>query len=84
VPISRAQRSLMYMAGSILAFGIIAIIALLIGEASLKPAQFEGSPIWSVVAFLPEIAIPLGFLLFIALIAVTFVTRSRAAKDAGK
>ncbi len=84
VPISRAQRSLMYMAGSILAVGIIAIVALLIGEATLKPAQFQGSPIWSIVAFLPEIAIPLGFVLFIVLIAITFVSRSRAAKDAGQ
>jgi hypothetical protein len=74
----------MYMAGSILAVGIIAIVALLIGEATLKPAQFQGSPIWSIVAFLPEIAIPLGFVLFIVLIAITFVSRSRAAKDAGQ
>jgi hypothetical protein len=74
----------MYVAGSILGVGIIAIVALLIGEASLKPAEFQGSPIWAVVAFLPEIAIPLGFFLFIALIVVTYVQRSRAAKDAGK
>jgi hypothetical protein len=83
-PVSRLQRSLMYIAGSILGLGIIAIVALLIGEATLKPAAFESSPIWAVAAFLPEIAIPLGFLLFIALIVVTYVQRSRAAKDAGK
>ena len=74
----------MYMAGSILGVGIIAIVALLIGEATLKPAAFESSPFWAVAAFLPEIAIPLGFLLFIALIVITYVQRSRAAKDAGK
>jgi hypothetical protein len=84
VPVSRLQRSLMYMAGSILGVGIIAIVALLIGEATLKPAAFESSPFWAVAAFLPEIAIPLGFLLFIALIVITYVQRSRAAKDAGK
>jgi membrane protein implicated in regulation of membrane protease activity len=82
VPVSRLQRSLMYMAGSILGLGVIAIIALLIGEATLKPANFDGSPIWVTVAFLPELAIPLGFLLFIALIIVTYVQRSRAAKGA--
>ena len=74
----------MYIAGSVLGLGIIAIVALLIGEATLKPAAFEASPIWAVAAFLPEIAIPLGFLLFIALIIVTYVGRSRAAKGAGK
>jgi hypothetical protein len=83
-PISRAQRSLMYMAGSVLGFGIIAIVALLIGEAALKPKAFEASQIWPVVAFVPEIAIPLGFLLFIVLIVVTYVRRSRAAKGAGQ
>ena len=83
-PVSRVQRSLMYMAGSILGLGVIAIIALLIGEASLSTAAFQGSPIWDVVAFLPALAIPLGFLLFIVLLIVTFVQRSRAAKVAGK
>jgi hypothetical protein len=84
VPVSRAQRSLMYMAGSILGFGIIAIIALLIGEATVKTLAFQGSPFWAVVAFLPEIAIPLGFFLFIALIVVTYVQRSRSAKGVDK
>ncbi len=84
VPISRLQRSLMYIAGSILGIGIIAIVALLIGEATLKTAIFESSPFWAVAAFLPEIAIPLGFFLFIVLIIVTYVRRSRAAKDADK
>ncbi|HEX4402995.1 MAG TPA: hypothetical protein VHZ98_16885 [Galbitalea sp.] len=84
VPVSRLQRSLMYIAGSVLGLGIIAIVALLIGEATLKPATFESSPFWAVAAFLPEIAIPLGFLLFIVLIIVTYLQRSRTAKDAGK
>jgi hypothetical protein len=83
-PVTRLQRSLLYMAGSILGLGIVAIVALLIGEASLKTAIFDSSPFWRVAALLPAIAIPLGFLLFIALIAVTIVQRSRAAKGAGK
>jgi hypothetical protein len=83
-PLSRPQRALMYMAGSILGLGVIAIVALLIGEATLSPEAFQNSAIWPVVALLPAIAIPLGFLLFIALIVVTFVQRSRAAKVAGK
>jgi hypothetical protein len=82
VPVTRLQRSLMYMAGSVLGLGILAIVALLIGEATLKTAAFEASPIWVTVAFLPELAIPLGFLLFIVLIIITFVQRSRAAKGA--
>jgi hypothetical protein len=84
VPVTRLQRSLMYVAGSVLGIGIIAIIALLIGEATIKPAAFQGSQIWATVAFLPDIAIPLGFFLFIVLIIVVFIQRSRTAKDADK
>jgi hypothetical protein len=84
VPVTRLQRSLMYMAGSILGLGIVAIVALLIGEATLKTAIFQSSPFWSVAALLPAIAIPLGFLLFVVLIIVTYLQRSRAAKGAGK
>ena len=74
----------MYVAGSILGLGIIAIVVLLIGEATLKTAIFQSSPFWAVAALLPAIAIPLGFLLFIALIVVTYVQRSRTAKGAGE
>ncbi len=84
MPVTRLQRSLMYMAGSVLGLGIIAIIALLIGEATLKSTIFQSSPFWSIAALLPAIAIPLGFLLFIVLIVVTYVQRSRAAKGAGE
>ena len=83
-PLSRPQRALMYMAASVLGLGVIAMIALLIGEATLSNAIFQASPIWPVVALLPALAIPLGFLLFIALLVVTFVQRSRAAKVADK
>ena len=82
VPVTRLQRSLMYMAGSIFGLGVVAIFALLIGEAIVKTSLFETSSIWLTVAFLPDIALPLGFLLFIVLLIVTAVGRSRAAKGA--
>jgi uncharacterized RDD family membrane protein YckC len=83
-PVSRLQRALMYMAGSVLGLGIVAIVALLIGEATIAPKAFQGSPFWATAALLPAIAIPLGFALLIALLVVTFLKRSQAAKDAGK
>jgi hypothetical protein len=83
-PISRVQRTLAFMAGSIFGLGVIAIFALLIGEAIVKTSLFETSSIWLTVAFLPDIALPLGFLLFIVLLIITAVGRSRAAKGAGK
>jgi cytochrome c oxidase subunit IV len=72
------------MTGSVLGLGIAAIVALLIGEATLTVNDFQASPIWETLAFLPAIAIPLGFALLITLLIVTFRKRSQAAKDAGK
>lgn len=83
-PVSRAQRSLMYVAGSILGFGIIAIVALLIGEAVTPLAISDASGIWSIVAFIPNIALPVAFVLLIVLLVITFRKRSQDAKDAGK
>jgi uncharacterized RDD family membrane protein YckC len=83
-PVSRAQRVLMYMAGSILGLGIVAMATLLIGEATLPTKTFEGSQFWETAALLPAIAIPVGFALLLALLIVTFRKRSQAAKVAGK
>jgi hypothetical protein len=83
-PVSRAQRILMYMGGSILGLGIASMIALLIGEATVPTKTFEGSQLWETIAFLPLPAITIGFALLIALLIVTFVKRSRAAAGASK
>ena len=74
----------MFIGGSVLGLGIIAIIVLLIGEATIKTESFQTSAFWSTVALLPALAIPLGFLIFIALIVLTLVQRNRVAKDDGK
>ena len=83
-PLSRIQRALGFMVASVLGFGIIAIVALLIGEAATPIALSNSSGIWAIVAFVPNIALPLGLLLMIALLIITFVKRSRAAEGAGK
>jgi hypothetical protein len=84
-PVSRLQRSLLYMGGSVLGLGVIDIVVLLIGEATIgNTPAFGDSPFWATAAFLPEPAIGIGFLFFIVLLIVTAVQRSRTAKDAGK
>jgi hypothetical protein len=83
-PVSRLQRALWAMVGSILGIGIVAIAALLIGEA-LTPISISNSTgIWAVVALIPNIALPIGFVLMIVLLIMSFVKRSRAAEGAGK
>jgi uncharacterized membrane protein YozB (DUF420 family) len=83
-PTSRAQRILMYMGGSILGLGIVSIVVLLIGELTVSPKVFESSSLWETIAVLPLPAITIGFALLLALIIVTFVKRSQAAKVADK
>jgi hypothetical protein len=84
VPITRPQRMLLYVGGSVLGLGILSIVVLLIGEATIKTSSFQSSAFWLTIAFLPDFAIPLGFLIFIGLIVLTLVQRNRLAKDDGK
>jgi membrane protein DedA with SNARE-associated domain len=69
------------MVASIIGFAIFAIAAVLIGYAT---STNNGTGVWQVVDLVPGIALPLGFVLLIVLLVITFVRRSRAAKDAGK
>jgi len=78
--INRSQRVLAYMFASTIGLSLIAIFVILAaGGAGVNLA--EGA--WPVVMLLPMIGLPLGFILVIALVVSTSVSRSRAAKDDG-
>jgi TRAP-type C4-dicarboxylate transport system permease small subunit len=81
---SRLQRLLGTVGGSILGLGVIAVIALLLGESFAEQSVQDNIGIWAIVAFIPDIALPVGFVLIVALLIVTFLRRARAAKVAGK
>jgi len=83
-PISRLQRILAYMIGAIILVSVICIIAILVGSAVGVGANdgFSGG-IWPLVIVLPFPGLIVGFLLMIALLVITAINRSRAAKDAG-
>ena len=74
----------MYVGGSVLGLGIACMFALIIGEFTAREAIQYNQGVWPVVAFMPLIAIPVGFLTLIALMVVTFRRRAQAAKGAGK
>jgi membrane protein DedA with SNARE-associated domain len=69
------------MVASVVGLAILAIAAVLIGYAT---STNDGTGIWQIVDLIPGIALPIGFLLIIALLVITFVRRSQAAKDDGK
>ena len=51
-------------------------------SAGLAPREFT-SGVWAWVTMLPLISLPIGFGLIVALLIVSAVRRSRAAKHAG-
>jgi hypothetical protein len=79
--ISRPERVLAYMVASILGLSILALIAVLIGYGTKAN---NGAGLWQVVDLLPGIGLPIGFVLIVVLLVMTFVRRARAAKDASK
>jgi hypothetical protein len=78
---NRNERILAYMLASAIGLSVLAIIAIIAGTG-LGVRDFDEG-IWPVVVVLPTIGLPIGFLLFIALIVTSVVKKSRAARDAG-
>ena len=81
---TRLQRWLFFMAASIFIFGVAAIFAILIGDLVTHTAVARSTGLWASVAFVPLIAIPLAFILFIVLVVITNVQRGRSAEGVGK
>ncbi|HEY4266655.1 MAG TPA: hypothetical protein VGM94_00555 [Galbitalea sp.] len=80
-PQTRAERVLGFMVVAIIGLSIIAIAGILIGYATKAN---NGAGFWQIIDLLPGIGLPIGFILLIVLLVLTFVRRSRAAKGAGK
>jgi TRAP-type C4-dicarboxylate transport system permease small subunit len=80
-PPSRVQRVLGFMVASIVGLAIIAIAAILIGYGT---STNDGTGVWQVVDLIPGIALPIGFILLVVLLIITFTRRARADKVAGK
>lgn len=80
-PQTRPERVLGFMVVAIIGLSIIAIAGILIGYATKAN---NGAGIWQVIDLVPGIGLPIGFILLIVLLILTFVRRSRAAKGAGK
>jgi hypothetical protein len=78
---NRNERVLAYMLASAIGLSVLAIIAIIAGTG-LGVRDFDEG-VWPVIVVLPTIGLPIGFLLFIAIIVTSVVKKSRAARDAG-
>lgn len=77
-PANRWERILAVMFLSMLGLAVVAIVALFIGGPT------KTGSIWTAVALVPAIGIPLAFILLISLIVMNAMRRGRAAKGARK
>ena len=78
-PPSRLQRILAYMFGAAIVLSIIGIVMSLVARATEADIT---TGIWPIILVLPLPGLIIAFLLLIALLVVTAVRRSQAAKDA--
>jgi FtsH-binding integral membrane protein len=78
---SRIERILAYMVAALVGLSVLAFVAVLIGTASGVGANdgfSQGG--WPIILVLPLIALPLGFLLLIALLVTSGVRRGHEAR----
>ena len=78
---NRAERVLAFMFAALVGLSILAFVAIIIGTAVGAGADDGFSQgVWPFVFVLPVFALPVAFLLLIALLIVNGVRRSRAAR----
>jgi TRAP-type C4-dicarboxylate transport system permease small subunit len=81
-PASRLQRILAYIIAALVILSLVCIAAILIGTATGQFAQQgSGAGLWPTVFLLPLVALPIAFVLIIALLIVS-ARRNRAANRA--
>jgi hypothetical protein len=76
VPVRRLDRILAFMSLGLAVVSIGCFLAIIIARPAGVTDFTEG--IWPIVSVLPLIALPIAFLMILALLIMTFVRRARA------
>jgi hypothetical protein len=74
----RVERILAFMSLGIALLSIVCFFAIIIGTATGMTRDDFLTGIWPLVAVLPNIGLPLAFVLIITLLVITWVRRRRA------
>jgi len=80
VPIRRLDRILAFMSLGLAVLSIVCFFAVIIARPAGVTDFSQG--IWPLIAILPLIALPVAFLMIVALLIMTFVRRARANRGA--
>lgn len=82
LPVRRIDRILAFMALGLTVLSIVCFFAIMIATGTgMKQSDFA-TGIWPVVGVMPLVALPIAFLLIVALLVMSFVRRARANKGA--
>jgi hypothetical protein len=76
IPVRRIDRILAYMSLGLAVISIVCFFAVILARPAGVEDFSEG--LWPLVVVLPLIALPLAFLMIVALLIMTFVRRARA------
>ncbi|CAN5568713.1 multidrug ABC transporter ATPase [Microbacterium sp.] len=76
VPVRRLDRVLTFMSLGLAVLSIVCFLAIIIARPAGVTDFTEG--IWPLVSVVPIIALPIAFLMILALLIMTFVRRARA------
>ncbi|WP_241702556.1 hypothetical protein [Leifsonia shinshuensis] len=80
-PVSRAQRTLAFIAAALVVVSLVCFAAMLIGGAAgAMPQQGSGVGLWPAVIVFPLVAFPVAFVLIIVVIILSVRQRRTAAK----
>ncbi len=78
VPVRRIDRILAFMALGLTVLSIVCFFAVILARPAGVVDFSQG--LWPTIIILPEIALPIAFLLIVALLVMSFVRRGRANK----
>lgn len=73
--INRTERVLLYMVGAVIGLSLLSFAITIVGWLTIH--QLPASGIWPIAVTLPEIGLPIGLLLMIALIVVVWRRKAR-------
>jgi len=77
-PPSRIERSLTFAVVTVVGLSVLAIIAVFIaGAASI---DMSGNPLWTTIALLPIVGLPIGLIMMLALLFISMRRRTRDAR----
>lgn len=76
---NRSERVLAFMVAGVFAVSLLCMIIMIIAWLTIK--QIPGTGVWPLITVLPEIGLPIGMVLVLALLALNWSRKARANRN---